>query len=327
MRLVELGERDEDLLQGTAELINRAALAEGLGDYSETWDAEMVRLWVSGNDEGTRLIAAVTDGGAVAGYELVNGWACIMRPAVDPHRPAWLAEWVAEALTHLGTSLLRGMGCGGLVRIHAGVEGGFRHRLLKAVANPFGEEIYSYLMRLVEPVERPLPEGYVLEVVRPDKDMEALEDIVAVRNEAFAEYGWSPVEAGDLRPYYADLFRRYEKVVVALVRAGDGSPAAYVEAFAHRAVSGRLAGEVSMAAVRPGHRGRGLGSFLVSWAGRELLREAGVVYLYAVGPVGGFYHRIGFAEEARFMWLLTRPLIAAHPPPVSNTGPRTSSSP
>jgi len=88
-----------------------------------------------------------------------------------------------------------------------------------------------------------------------------------------------------------------------------GDPAGYVEAFAHEALSGRLVGEVSMIAVRPEHRGRGLGSFLVSWACEQLLERADLVYLYAVGAVREFYHRLGFSEEAWFARLFTMPSI------------------
>ncbi len=97
---------------------------------------------------------------------------------------------------------------------------------------------------------------------------------------------------------------------MAVAYAPGGEPAGYVEAFAHKALSGRLVSEVSMVAVRPGHRGRGLGSFLVTWACDNILEEADLVYLHAVGSVRGFYHRLGFSERAWFIRLFMRPYVA-----------------
>ena len=309
MRLVAVTADDNALLEGIADLMNRDNESSGFADYSEVWDAGMVRLWVEREDEMFRLIAAVTDGGGVVGFALINGWGCSVSPVVDPGAPVWLAEEVADALIAIGSSALRGMGCGGLIRLSAGIMGGFRHSLMRAVAAPIGEEVSGALMVLRHLTKRQPPAGYVVRSVKPDEDREALEAIARVRKEAFSEYGWEPVDADDLRPYYADLFRRYRYVLVAVAYVGDGEPAGYVEAFVHKALSGRLVGEVSMVAARPEHRSRGLGSFLVAWACERLLERADLVYLYAVGAVRGFYHRLGFSEEAWFIRLFIRPSI------------------
>ena len=309
MRLITATADDNALLEGIADLINRDSEASGLADYSEAWDADMAGLWVEREDEMLRLVAAVTEAGMVVGFALINGWGCSVSPVVDPGTPSWLAEEVASALIAVGSSALRGMGCGGLIKVSGGVMGGFRHSLMRAVSEPLGEEVSGSLMVLRYLTKRSPPAGYVVRSLRPHEDREALEAIVRVRNEAFSEYGWEPVEADDLRPYYADLFRRYRQVPVAVAHSEDGTPAGYVEAFVHEALSGRLVGEVSMVAVRPQHRGRGLGSYLVTWACERLLERADLIYLYAVGRVRGFYHRLGFSEEAWFIRLFTRPSI------------------
>lgn len=311
MRILTARASGRILLEGVAELINKENRYSGLADYSEVWDADMVGLWVEREDEMFRLVAAVTEAGRVVGFALINGWGCGISPVIDPGIPAWLVEEVASALIAVGSSALRGMGCGGLIKVSAGVMGGFRHRLIREVAGHLGEEVSGVLMVLKRLARHDLPPGYVVRCVRPHEERGALEDIVVIRNEAFAEHGWEPVSADDVRPYYADLLRRYPHVYVAIAYSGDGDPAGYAEAFAHRALSGRLAGEVSMVAVRPGHRGRGLGAYLVTWACDRLLEVTPRIYLHAVGTVRGFYHRLGFADEAWFVNLSARPLIGA----------------
>lgn len=311
MKPVTVSATDDQLLEGIAELINKENNYSGLSNFSEVWDADLVRLWVESGDEMLRLIATVTDGGGVVGFALINGWGCSLSPVIDPAVPAWLAEEVASTLIAVGSSALRAMGCGGLIKVSGGVMGGFRHSLVKRVTHPLGEEVSGSLMVLRHVIKHPLPPGYVVRTVRPHEDHEALKAIVKIRNEAFSEYGWEPVDVENLRPYYADLFRRYRHVFVALVLNEWGDPAGYVEAFAHPAVSGKLVGEVSMVAVKPEHRGKGLGSFLVSSACERLLEIADSVYLYAVGGVTGFYHRLGFREEACFIRLFVRPFIGS----------------
>lgn len=69
----------------------------------------------------------------------------------------------------------------------------------------------------------------------------------------------------------------------------------FVEAYMHPALSGGIAGEISLLAVKRSHQSRGLGAYLLSLADRWLRSHgAQVVYLDAMPLAARLYLKLGF---------------------------------
>jgi GNAT superfamily N-acetyltransferase len=157
-------------------------------------------------------------------------------------------------------------------------------------------QVRGYVMTAPEPgIRARPPPGYDVREARPHESLEDAKTLASVFNDAFSVYdAFWPWRVERVQRYYSDLFKRRRAIVyIAYSRSGD--PAGFVEAYIHATLSGGLAGEISLLAVKRSHQGKGLGAYLLSLAD-EWLRSQGarVVYLDATPLAARLYLKLGF---------------------------------
>lgn len=226
-----------------------------------------------------------------------NGGVGRISLCVDPDLPRSILYDVVYKLLSWAKLRLEKLRVPSRVRIVAGFEHGFMHRLLREILGLYPEDYPATIMVLEKPIQLKPPEGYTLREGGPD-DIEA---IVEIYNEAFSRYEWFiRWELEDAKKWYA-----MRKPYIIVVEHREEGVVGYVDAEIRRGLDGSVNACIETLAVKPRHQGKGLGKALIStMASRLWGRNVKRIFLDSVEGLERFYGKLGFRVWRRHVSIL-----------------------
>jgi len=187
-----------------------------------------------------------------------------------------------------------------IIVFHAGREYGELYYLLKSIREPLLIEYSGVLMELDALDKRFLLEGSRSRedvIVRREDGIEKAGTIAEIFNDAFSVYPWfMEWSVDDARKWY-----KLHKMTVFIAYSGKGEPLGYCDISIYENYYGERAGYLRTLAVKRSYQGRGIGTYLLYQAIKEVM-ETGVskIYLDAVYGIEKFYSRRGFKPVHRY---------------------------
>lgn len=216
---------------------------------------------------------------------------------VDFSMPSSILYNVVEALLSWARLRLEKLRVPSKVRIAAGYEHGYMHRLLREVLGLYPEYYPASIMVLEEPPKPRKPEGYSLR----EGGLSDVEAIVEVYNEAFSHYDWFiPWRLEDAIKWYT-----MRKPYIIVVEHQNEGIVGYIDAEIRKGLDGSINAYIATLAVKPKHQGKGLGKALISTIASKLWnKNVERIFLDSIGGLEGFYGKLGFRIWRRQVSLL-----------------------
>ncbi len=293
----------EGLEHSVASLYNNLLLIAGIGDFAEPLVHTTVKEWLVG--EWGKGFAAVLEEGVLHGYQFTWRSRKDVCPVfivirLNPLIPKRDQYYAGELLLAWSRYLLETSEYQCPMAI---LSPGFTAKPYLDVLESIApctlqfKQPTSYLMVSWKPlIRRSVPRGYRIRAARPHIDPRDAKAVSKIYNDAFKAYSdydyWSPIDA---MSHYARLFARKAEAIVYIAETAAGEPVGFIESYTYLSLTGRKIGYHSLLGVREEHRGRGVGSALLSTA-TQWLRTRGVeaVVLEAEPPAYNFYVEHGF---------------------------------
>ena len=295
------------LEEAIAELLVRYYSSLPVRTVYEPLEPDVVARWFESPDYEVESFAVIErDSGGLLGL----AWAWVTseeepipqgfaRIVLDPYAPTSdLYDAALKLLSWIRHSLEAWQEVRGVVDIFVGGEGDLATSIICRVApcSPDAMLVRGYVMTAPdEGIRGNPPGGYKVREARPHESQGDVKALVEIFNDAFSVYDtfW-PWRIESAQRYYKDLFER-RRAVVYVAYSENGDPAGFVEVYMHPTLSGGLAGEISLLAVKRSHQSRGLGAYLLSLADQWLRSHgARVVYLDAMPLAARLYLKLGF---------------------------------
>ena len=216
---------------------------------------------------------------------------------VDFNMPSSILYNVVEALLSWARLRLEKPRVLSEVKVIAGYEHGYMHRLLREVVGPYPEYYPASIMVLEELPKPRTPEGYELR----EGGLSDVKAIVEVYNEAFSRYDWFiPWRLEDAIKWY-----NMRKPYIIVVEHQNEGVVGYVDAEIRKSLDGSVNAYISTLAVKPKHQGKGLGKALISTMALKLWsKNVGKIFLDSVEGLEEFYGKLGFRIWRRQVSLL-----------------------
>ena len=227
-------------------------------------------------------------------------WLCI-----DPDLPKALRIEAIEKMLSWANARCREFGTAQL-SIWSGYRFSYIHRSIKNVLTWYVEDVGSILMRFSGKIINIEPPSNYRFLVLDTIDIEILQSVVEVYNEAFSIYEWfSPKSFDDILKEFSWLRPIY------IVAFWEGEVVGYAMLIVFRAIDGGISVEVDELAVKPRYRGRGIGKALLHYATLYAINKLGVrdrLFLFAAPKLTRFYYSMGYIPWREYMVIKT-PLI------------------
>ncbi|RLG81044.1 MAG: hypothetical protein DRO40_10275 [Thermoprotei archaeon] len=216
---------------------------------------------------------------------------------VDFGMPSSILYNVVEALLSWARLRLEKLRVPSKVRIVAGYEHGYMHKLLREVVGLYPEDYPASIMVLEKLPKPRVPEGYSLR----EGGLSDVEAIVRVYNEAFSRYDWFiPWRLEDAIKWYT-----MRKPYIIVVEHHSEGIVGYIDAEIRRGIDGSVNAYIATLAVKPKHQGKGLGKALISTIASKLWnKDVERIFLDSVGGLEKFYGKLGFRVWRRHVSLL-----------------------